>query len=89
MINAIGMAVVGTYLLVAVGTAVKRGDSSLFGVIGRLIKAGVTKVDDSVQNYIEEKDEEMLEKVEQVKQIPSRKKVKPIEEETNKYEIFM
>ena len=89
MINAIGFAVVGTYLLVMVGTATKRNDSSAFALVGNLIKFGITKVDHSIQNYIEEKDEEMLELVKRVKKVPTRKEVKPIEEEWNKYEIFM
>lgn len=88
MINAIGFAVVGTYLLVVVGTAVKRNDSSVFGFVGRVIQGGITKADSSLTNYIEEKDEEILEKVKQIKKIPTRKEVKLIEE-SNKYEIFM
>jgi len=62
MINAIGMAVVSTYLLVAVSTATKRNDSSVFALVGNLIKFGITKVDHSIQDYIEEKDDEMMEK---------------------------
>jgi len=89
VINAIGFAVVGTYLLVVVGTATKRNDSSVFGLVGNLVRFGITKIDHSIQNYIEEKDEEMLEKIKQVKKDPTRKAVKPIEEESNKYEIFM
>ena len=89
MINAIGMAVVSTYLLVAVSSATKKNDSSIFALVGNLVKFGITKMDLTIQNYIEEKDEEMLELVKQVKKDPTRKKVKPIEEESNKYEIFM
>ena len=83
------MAVVSTYLFVVVGNAVKRGDSSLFGLVGRVIQAGITKADTSLTNYIEEKDEEMMELVKQVKKDPTRKEVEPIKEESNKFEIFM
>ncbi len=90
MINAIGFAVVSTYLLAVIGTATKNNDHSVFSMVGNLFKYGITKIDHSLQNYIEEKDEEMLEKMRAVKKTGVRGEVKPIQKiEKEKYEIDM
>lgn len=90
MINAIGFAVVSTYLLAVIGTSTKNKDSSVFSLVGNLFKYGITKMDHSLQNYIEEKDEELIRKMKAVKKTGVRGEVKPIQKvEKEKYEIDM
>ncbi|RUL56442.1 hypothetical protein [Lysinibacillus antri] len=87
-ITAIALAVIGGYLTLVFGAESKEG--SIASVTKNIFKAGVTKLDESMQNYIEEKDEEMLEKMKAVKRTGARGEVKPIKKvEKETYEIDM
>lgn len=87
-ITAIALSVIGGYLTLLIGSESKEG--SVASVVKGVFRAGVTKLDESIHNYIEEKDDEMLEKMKAVKRTGVRGEVKPIKQvEKEKYEIDM
>jgi hypothetical protein len=87
-ITAIALSVIGGYLTLLLGADSKEG--SVVSVVKGVFKAGVTKLDESIHDYIEEKDEEMLEKMRAVKKTGVRGEVKPVKKvEKETYEIDM
>jgi hypothetical protein len=95
IIDAAGIAVVSSYLTAVVLGSMSSGKSTaglVLSIFGKLVRGGLTKVDSSLQNYIEEKDEEIIEKMKVVKKTGVHREVNPIkdkDESSNKYEIFM
>ncbi|RHW38685.1 hypothetical protein D1B33_07365 [Lysinibacillus yapensis] len=91
LIDATGIAVVSTYLVIVVGSAISgKGDKSniIFSVVGKMVKGAVNAADKTIHNYIEEKDDEMLDKARRVRKTGVGRKVKEVEK-NNDYEIFM
>ena len=91
VVDVLGIAAISSYLTLTVASSKSKGRSTpgiLLSIASGIVKSGLTKVDESIHNYVEEKDEEMLEKVKAVKRTGVRTTEKTYKDES-KFEIFM